>query len=51
MEVLQDPYGDRVVKDFPAPPILPLSEAVMYPNSGNFYILPPLFWLYEPQTF
>jgi hypothetical protein len=46
METLADPYGDRVVKDLAAPPIHPLSEAVMYPNSGNFYKLLSLLRLY-----
>ena len=35
METLADPYGDRVVTDFPPPPVHPLSEVIIYPNSGS----------------
>ena len=35
MEELADPLGDRVVNDFPPPPILPLSEELLYPNSQS----------------
>ena len=36
METLQDPYNDRVVTDLPPPPIVPMSDEVLYPNSGKF---------------
>lgn len=35
METLADPFGDRVVTDFPPPPIQPLSGSLIYPNSSN----------------
>lgn len=36
MEPLADPFGDRVVNDFPPPPVHPISDEVLYPNSGKF---------------
>ena len=39
MESLADPYGDRVVNDLPPPPVLPLSDEVLYPNEGRNPIL------------
>jgi len=36
MEPLADPFGDRVVNDYPPPPIKPLSEEIMFPNSGKY---------------
>ena len=35
MEKLADPFGDRVVTDFPPPPVLPLSEEILFPSAGR----------------
>lgn len=35
MEALADPFGDRVVTDLPPPPIMPLSDELLYPNSQS----------------
>lgn len=35
MEPLADPFGDRVVNDIPPPPVYPLSEEILFPNSGK----------------
>lgn len=35
MESLADPFGDRVVTDYPPPPVEPLSDELLYPNSSS----------------
>jgi serine/threonine-protein phosphatase 2B catalytic subunit len=35
MEALADPFGDRVVTDLPPPPIVAMSDEVLYPNSQS----------------
>jgi hypothetical protein len=35
MESLADPCGDRVVTDLPPPPIHPIDDNILFPNSGN----------------
>lgn len=36
METLADPFGDRVVTDLPPPPVLPISDEILFPNSRKF---------------
>lgn len=35
MDLLPDPCGDRAVKKCPLPPNKPLTEKILFPNSGN----------------
>ena len=36
MEALADPFGDRVVTDLPPPPVGPISDSILFPNSGMY---------------
>lgn len=38
MELLNDPVGDRPMKDVKPPPHRPLSPELMYPDPRNDYI-------------
>lgn len=42
MELLADPFNDRVVKEEHRPPARPLSAKLMYPNQTNTTHLPDL---------
>lgn len=35
MEPLQDPYEDRVVKDFPPPPAEVMSDEILFPKGDG----------------